>query len=177
MSLVRLVCLVGRKRLMGRVLRVRSVTLMARVRLVSREGLMLLMLVGEDRVVLNGLAQAVLEDHRRRVGLLQLLPRRSSALTRNIEGVGDVGVGSPGRAIGHGAVEGGRRGEQVLRIRCLGRLLGSVRLRLVGRRGMRSRRLFVWLAGVRRRKAHIASKAGLGEVQARVAVGPRRPQS
>jgi uncharacterized membrane protein len=177
MALVRRVCLVGG------MLRVRGMALVGCMCLVGRQRLlvlllllMLLVVMREYRIVLDGLAHRVREEHRGRVGLLHL-PRGSGALARNAEGIGNVGVGRPSRAIGNLPVERARRGEEVLRVCCLGRLVRCVGLGLVRRGGVRSRRLFVRLAGVGRREGDVAAEAGLGEVEARMAVGAGRAQS
>ena len=155
-----------------------------RVRLlVRRMRLLVLLRVRDDGLMLDRLADAAGEHHRRRVRLgLHLLPRWRGALPLDIDGIGDMAIGGSrrGMAVGH---IGRRRGEKVLRIGAMGWLLRRVALRLVRRRGVRRGRLLVCLVlvlvlvRVRRGKGGIASEAGLREVEAGVGIGPRRSQA
>jgi hypothetical protein len=163
---MRLMTLQARVLRMRRVARVRLV----RVLLVRRMALvlLLLMLMSEDRVVLNRLAHRPREDHWRRVRLRlrlwDLLPRWRGPLPWHGEGIGDVRVrvGRPTRiAAGDIAVDL-RAGEEMLRIGRLRVLLGRVGLGLVR---------------MRRREGRISPYVGLGEVEPSVGVGTRGPQS
>jgi hypothetical protein len=154
--------------------RVRLMTLMR-----CMGGMMLVLRMGEYGLVRNRLVHAAREEHRRRVGLglHLLLPRRRGALSGNIiQGV--QGTGRPRRAVWKTAVEGRGIREEMLRV-ALGMLLRRVGSGLVGRRAVRSGRLLVGLARVRRRKPGTSPEAVrlLGEGQARVAGRARRPQS
>lgn len=84
-------------------------------------------------------------------------------------------IGGPRRGIGDACVDRGRRVEEVLRIRARRRLLRRIGLRLVGRSGLRRRRLLVGLVCVGGRKG-VASEGRLREIQA-VCIGPGRAQA
>jgi hypothetical protein len=163
--------------LLLRVPRMTGQRLLGRVLLMLlRVMLLVLLMMREDGVVGDGLAHGGREEHRRRVGLgLYLLARGRGALSRHVEGAGDMDVGGARRGIGDGRVDGGGGVEEVLRVG-LGRLLRRVGLRLVGRGGLGSRRLLVGLGGVGGRKGGAASEARLGETQA-VGIGPGRAQA
>jgi hypothetical protein len=171
--LLRLVRLMGLLSLVGRVTLVcLSVMLEG---LVSLMRLMCLMcgmtLVGHDGIVVHRLTHGLMPVHHR----WRLLSRRSRPLPRLDDGTGHMALRASSLGVANIAVDGGLV-EEMVAVRSLRRLLGSVCLLLVGRSGVRHgrglilRRSMGWLEGSR------ASEADLGKRQARMGTGSRLPQ-
>jgi hypothetical protein len=136
----------------------------------------LVLLVSHDRIMLDRLAHGTREKHGCGIGLSlrHLLSRRSSSLPSYPQRLVNMAVRCPGCPIRNVAIDL-RLVEELVVIGGLWWLLWGVCLRLVRRRIMRSRRLFILLCRVRRRKPGVASKTSLGEVEG-VAVGAGGPQ-
>lgn len=173
LMLLRLVRLVGLLSLVGRVtLMCLSVVLEGLVSLMRLMGLMCRMaLVGHDGIVVHRLTHGLVSVHHRR----RLLSGRSRPLPRLDDGTGHMALRASSLSVANIAVDGGLV-EEVVTVRSLRRLLGSVGLLLVWRsrvrhgRGLILRRSMGWLKGSR------APEANLGERQARMGGGSRLPQ-
>lgn len=165
LMLLGLMCGVRLLRLMGSMCLVARMALMLLKGLVCWMGLMclvaLMRLVGHDGITVHRLAHGLLAVHHGR----RLLSRRCRALPGLDDGARDVALGRSSRAARDISVDAGLV-EEVMGVVALRRLLGSVGLLLVWRRGVRDRRRLVlrrdmgWLEGSG------ASEANLGVGQA-----------
>lgn len=140
----------------------------------------LVLLVGHDGIMLDRLAHGTREQHGRGIGLSlrlrHLLSRRSSPLLPpHTKRLMNVAIRRPGRPIRNVAINLGLVEELVVIGGLWRLLLGRICLRLVRRRIMRCRRLFILLCRMRRRESGVASKASLREVEG-MAVGAGGPQ-